>query len=223
MRLSDKINKPFNHRCHRQTSYWPINCIFVALLSGCGNFGGLSQHDFQDESHTASSTVKSTNQTIVSETASNILVKLVAADSDRLMKSLGVTEKLILNNRKEVLSKSFATEDGSLSIACLSARSTHSTANCIFKIAKAEGQTVTSIKRDALKLDQSITIGSTLEAKKLYESLQLKEWDLGESKLIRFASFDSRFILECSRSLKTSRCQIFLSDGRSDTDSSQDD
>lgn len=207
----------------RFSGHLALAAFFGIIFVGCGSILGSQKKDSSEASGVSSHSAKPVLQTTVSETSGSIFVKFVQADSSRLMERLMVAEKLISVNQSKLLSKALITKDGALNLACQAKANAKATENCVLKINKSEGQTVTSIVRDPLKIDQTITIGSSAEAKKLYESLNLKEWDLGASKMIRFASFDNRFILECSKSETASRCQIFLTDGTSDGDSSSGD
>ncbi|MEN9808587.1 MAG: hypothetical protein RLZZ488_154, partial [Pseudomonadota bacterium] len=108
--------------------------------------------------------------------------------------------------------KLFSSSGDDLQLHCQKAVSKVCTLTLKTKPASAEN----FLSSDSDANEHMFHLSRAVDAKRLYSSLEVKEWDLQGSMYKRFTSSDNKMILECILDDERSRCSVFLSNGQSD-------
>lgn len=137
-----------------------------------------------------------------------IRVRLTGSDSLRLVKS--ITTSSVSDSKSDTL---YASSKDDLVIECSSKGVSK---DCSLMIKLKPNASENSLQLDESSQEHMFQLRNVSDAKALYSSLAVKEWDLQGSTYKRFSTSDNKMILECILDEDRSRCSIFLSDGKSD-------
>lgn len=178
-------------------------CSLVVLSQGCGlKSSGLSSRN------NASAQV---TETTASLDENSLKIQLTVADSERLLKNFSkVSIQPVPPLPQATSSKLFQSSSEDLILQC-----NNSTAGGVSKLCTLAIKVKTSSKENFLQSDlksneHMFHLRNTNDAKKLYSSLDVKEWDLQGSTYKRFSSSDNKMILECILDDVRSRCSVFV-------------
>lgn len=184
-------------------------CSLVVLSQGCGlKSSGLSSRN------NASAQV---TETTASLDENSLKIQLTEADSERLVKNFSkVSIQPVPPLPQVTSSKLFQSSGEDLSLQCV-----NSTAGGVSKLCTLTVKIKPTSKDNFLQSDLNTNehmfhLRNIIDAKRLYSSLDVKEWDLQGSTYKRFSSSDNKMILECILDDVRSRCSIFMSNGQSD-------
>lgn len=152
-------------------------------------------------------------ETKVTQDGQSLSVQLNDKDSERLVKAFSsVKIQPIDSPLVREPQKLFSSSGDDLQLHCQNAESKLCTLTMKVKPASAEN----FLSSDSDTNEHMFHLRRALDAKRLYSSLEVKEWDLQGSMYKRFTSSDNKMILECILDDERSRCSVFLSDGQSD-------
>lgn len=147
----------------------------------------------------------------------DIKVQLTLNDSMRLTAALSKVSIQPISNPTDSASKSTLTQIGKdLSVECVSSTDAPVSKNCTVSINLKPVASENFLSSDTSTNEHMFQLRRAEDAKRLYSSLNVKEWDLHGSTYKRFSSSDNKMILECILDEERSRCAVFLSNGESD-------
>jgi hypothetical protein len=207
MSLSQVIN-------HRSRSFCNLlqSCFFVSfglLTVGCNvQKSGLN-------SRTVENNLMSETSVLVG--AEQILVRFTAADAKRLSKVLARPTIQPVPSPDAPDNQKATVEFGSdLGFSCAATSDASVSESCTMSINLKPLAAENFISSDMTSNEHMFHLRRAEDAKRLYSSLNVKEWDLQGSLYKRFSSADNRMILECILEGERSRCSVFLGNGQSD-------
>jgi hypothetical protein len=152
-------------------------------------------------------------ETKVTQDEQRLNVHLNDRDSERLMKVFSsVKIQPVDSPLVREPQKLFSSSGDDLQLHCQKAVSKVCTLTLKTKPASAEN----FLSSDSDANEHMFHLSRAVDAKRLYSSLEVKEWDLQGSMYKRFTSSDNKMILECILDDERSRCSVFLSNGQSD-------
>lgn len=179
--------------------------VLVASSVGCG----LKSSALNSSRNAASMSA----ETKVTQDEQRLSVQLNDRDSERLIKVFSsVRIQPVDSTLAPEPQKLFSSSGEDLQLHCQNAASKVCTLSFKTKPANAEN----FLSSDSSSNEHMFHLRSTVDAKRLYSALAVKEWDLQGSMYKRFTSSDNKMILECILDDERSRCSVFLSDGQSD-------
>ena len=156
-------------------------------------------------------------ETLISVEDKEIKVQLNPNDSKRLSAALSKVSIQPVSRPVGSASKSTLTQLGKdLSVECSSAGDAEVSRNCTLFIKRKPESAENFVSSDLETNEHLFHLRQLEDAKRLYSSLNVKEWDLQGSTYKRFSSSDNKMILECILDDERSRCSVFLSNGESD-------
>lgn len=155
--------------------------------------------------------------TLISVDEKEIIVRLTPNDSERLSAALSKVSIQPISQPTDSAAKPMLTQLGKdLSVECSSAGDAEVSRNCTVSIKRKPESAENFVSSDLETNEHLFHLRQLDNAKRLYSSLNVKEWDLQGSTYKRFSSSDNKMILECILDEERSRCSVFLSNGESD-------
>ncbi|MEY4026064.1 MAG: hypothetical protein RL438_1577 [Actinomycetota bacterium] len=107
----------------------------------------------------------------------------------------------------------FSSEQGDLRISCRNSGETDVSKQCSLTMNLKPKASENFIESDSEADEHMFQLRNSVDAKKLYAALSVKEWDLQGFTYKRFSSSDNKMILECILDDERSRCSVFLNNG----------
>ena len=155
--------------------------------------------------------------TLISVEEREIIVRLTPNDSERLSAALSKVSIQPISQPTDSAAKPMLTQLGKdLSVECVSSTDAPVFNNCTVSINLKPVASENFVSSDTSTNEHMFQLRRAEDAKRLYSSLNVKEWDLQGSTYKRFSSSDNKMILECILDEERSRCSVFLSNGESD-------
>jgi len=155
--------------------------------------------------------------TLISVEEKEIIVRLTPNDSERLSAALSKVSIQPVSQPTDSAAKPMLTQLGKdLSVECVSSTDAPVFNNCTVSINLKPVASENFVSSDTSTNEHMFQLRRAEDAKRLYSSLNVKEWDLQGSTYKRFSSSDNKMILECILDEERSRCSVFLSNGESD-------
>lgn len=153
-------------------------------------------------------------ETAVIVDSEEILVRLTTADSTRLSKALEGPS--IQPVPAPAVKKSVLEFGKDLAVECVSSAGLPVSKDCTVSINLKPLASENFVTSDTTTNEHMFQLRRVEDAKRLYSTMNVKEWDLQGSLYKRFTSSDNRMILECILDDERSRCSVFLGNGQSD-------
>lgn len=155
--------------------------------------------------------------TLISVEEKEIIVRLTPNDSERLSAALSKVSIQPVSQPTDSAAKPMLTQLGKdLALECVSSTDAPVFNNCTVSINLKPVGSENFVSSDTSTNEHMFQLRRAEDAKRLYSSLNVKEWDLQGSTYKRFSSSDNKMILECILDEERSRCSVFLSNGESD-------